>query len=31
MKDIGLWGEKIRAAYAQMGILGSQVASSFTA
>jgi hypothetical protein len=22
MKDIGLWGEKIRAAYAQMGILG---------
>src|SRR5690349_16239146 len=22
MKDIGLWGEKIRAAYANMGILG---------
>ena len=22
MKDIGLWGDKIRAAYAQMGILG---------
>ena len=22
MKDIGLWGEKIRTAYAQMGILG---------